>query len=508
MSRLFKKTLLVVVLLFGMISTCVSLLSGWNIYKSMNEGFENKGRSIAVIIADSSVGPLLSDKPAMLQSMIDEYLQIREVAYVLVTDKNGVAVAHTFVPSVPAEVRDPAALLNHVGKGDFGTGISKQKRFINVVSPIVGGVAGYVLVGMDKTVIKDQIVSIIVQQQLLIFLLFLISVLICKYLISRIAKPLMALEQHATKLATVEVGSISQFKDEINWIAERSNDEIGALARSFIYMESELDESVKTLSRNIAEQERINTELEVAREIQLKMLPPQSELSGLHKNAVVEAMIRSAKEVGGDLYDCFLLKDADGKPGNRLFFTIGDVSGKGVPAALFMSMTCTLIRTNAGRYTSPGALLESVNRELSKNNDACMFVTVFCGILDLETGELIYSSAGHNPPYMLSQENGVEPLICPHGVVLGVHESATYTDSRMAMKANECLFLFTDGVTEAMNKNCELYADDRLVELLAGQLGSDPASLLRATVLDVDRFAAEEPQADDITMLALRRRSG
>ncbi|MDH3978891.1 MAG: SpoIIE family protein phosphatase [Gammaproteobacteria bacterium] len=515
MSRLFKKTLIVVVVLFGLISTSISILSAWSIYTGMTQEFDVKGHSIGSILAEASIAALMADNPAALQSTIDEYLGVEGVSHVLIADRAGDIVAHTFVPGIPNDIAQlthnlKLDLVNHRA-GTFDNDIHEMERHQNIVSPILGGEAGYVLVGMDKSLIKDQILSIILQQQGIVLLLMILSIIITYFLIDKISQPLTVLNRHAEKLASVDIENIDCFKHEIARLTSHSHDEIGELAKSFIFMEDALAESVKTLASNVAAQERINTELAVAREIQLKMLPDQATLKKLHKNVIVYAMVRSAKEVGGDLFDCFYLGEhgADSKTGEfgrKLFFVIGDVAGKGVPAALFMSMTCTLLRTKANNYSQPGDLLQSVNRELCVNNDACMFVTVFCGVLDLQTGKLVYCSAGHDSPFVLSPADGVTNLECKPGIALGVLDKAVYENGNHQLSSSDTLFLYTDGVTEAKDMEGQLYSVPRLVELLNGQLKANPETILKAVIEDIDRFADEAPQADDITMMAIHTR--
>ncbi|MDO9542384.1 MAG: PP2C family protein-serine/threonine phosphatase, partial [Kiritimatiellia bacterium] len=201
---------------------------------------------------------------------------------------------------------------------------------------------------------------------------------------------------------------------------------------------------------------------------------------------------------GGDLYDFFLLDD------QHLFFSIGDVSDKGVPAALFMAVTKTLMKGIAMQGgLDPAGVLEHVNLELCKENDSMMFVTVFCAMLNFRTGELVYSNAGHNPP--LIRPAGAPPteLPVPKGLVLGTFEEARYMTASLTMHAGDTLVLYTDGVTEAMNPKQDLYSLERLRETAADISDPDPKTIVDAIFQSVNAYAAGAPQSDDITILAL-----
>jgi sigma-B regulation protein RsbU (phosphoserine phosphatase) len=210
------------------------------------------------------------------------------------------------------------------------------------------------------------------------------------------------------------------------------------------------------------------------------------------------AAIEPAREVGGDFYD-FMFID-----GNHLGFAIGDVSGKGVPAALFMSVTKTLFRVMAGRRGRPEAVLAELNTELCRDNDTGTFVTLFYGILHLRTGELDYSSGGHNPPYVLLQNGTVEALEQTGGMALGVLEGARYRANQVTLQTGEGLFLYTDGVTEAMDSAGNLFSDRRLQEFLQRAPKLSPTELVRSVVSEVKRFSGGVEQSDDITALAIQ----
>jgi sigma-B regulation protein RsbU (phosphoserine phosphatase) len=212
----------------------------------------------------------------------------------------------------------------------------------------------------------------------------------------------------------------------------------------------------------------------------------------------IHAALKAAREVGGDFYD-FYLPDED-----RLCFVVGDVSGKGVPAALFMAVTKTLIESRARNDGSPASIMTHVNTELSRHNKASMFVTVFFAILDVRTGELSYANAGHNPPYIKRADGSFVRLDQRHGPVLGAMKDMVYGEDHTRLEMGDRVFVYTDGVTEAMNVAGELYSEGRMVEMLSDANLQSVEDMVSETVIDVRRFEGDAEQADDVTVLAVQ----
>ena len=279
-------------------------------------------------------------------------------------------------------------------------------------------------------------------------------------------------------------------------IDTRAKNEIGALAASFNEMTRRLNESIEDLKETTAAKERIEGELQIAHEIQMSMVPKIFPPFPDRSEFDIFAILVPAKEVGGDLYDFFFIDD------DHLCFAVGDVSGKGVPASLFMAVTKTLFRATAGNGGTPGEILARLNAEICRDNESCMFVTFFCAILNIRTGQVDYSNGGHNLPYYL-YHSGVSPLKNTGGRALGLVEQSPYASGRMVLGPGEALLLYTDGVTEAMDLSETLYSDQRLARFLATNRGSPPRQIIGDLVSDVRHFAGEAPQSDDITVLAL-----
>jgi len=301
------------------------------------------------------------------------------------------------------------------------------------------------------------------------------------------------------KLA-VTAAEIARGNLDVQAPATAAQDEVGVLARSFDQMRLALKDYIANLTATTKAKERLESELKIARNIQMSFLPkrfpPFPEIDAFELHAALEP----AWEVGGDLYDFFLTGDG------RLLFLVGDVSGKGVPAALFMAVTKTLIKGIAEQESDPAQILTKVNRELCVDNESLLFVTLFLAILDTGTGRLTYSNAGHNPPARIGPDGAVSWLSLPRGVFLGIMEEAVYRTAETRLAPGETLVAYTDGVTEAMDPDQKLFSSERLLDLLAVQAGHDPETLDTAVLAAVRAFAGNAPQADDITVLSLRYR--
>jgi len=255
------------------------------------------------------------------------------------------------------------------------------------------------------------------------------------------------------------------------------------------------------ISRNVTErkraQQRVETELAVAAEIQRSMLP--KDFSNLARLAELDlhAVMRPAREVGGDFYDFFLIDN------DHLCISVGDVAGKGVAASLFMAITLALLRSTARETSAPDIILNHLNRELARGNDACMFVTAFCGVLDLETGQLSYANAGHNPPVVVKDLTSVFNLSAPSGPPLGILEGTTYKDEQLVLGPGEVLFAYTDGVTETCGENADFFSEARLLQQLLRLGQGTCAAIVTGLMESLTAFCGESNQADDITMMAL-----
>jgi sigma-B regulation protein RsbU (phosphoserine phosphatase) len=319
---------------------------------------------------------------------------------------------------------------------------------------------------------------------------FVLLVLITVGIARRITHPLRELSESAREIAS---GNLDLQLPEIG-----VNDEVGDLAESFRYMKTSLKEFIHDLTATTAAKERIESELRIARDIQMGILPKLFPAFPDRREFEVFASIEPAKEVGGDLYDFFFVDET------HFCFLVGDVSGKGVPAAFFMAVTKTLLKVVAERGLDPGDILTRVNADLSSENESCMFVTLFLAIIDIETGETRYANAGHNPPVFLPC-GGRPEWIPPFGEpVAGVMEGMRYSTKTMTLKPGDLLFIYTDGVTEAMDPDGGLFGDERLMAQLTAEREPFAPKLVKDMGEAIRVFARGADQSDDITMLAMQ----
>jgi sigma-B regulation protein RsbU (phosphoserine phosphatase) len=278
-------------------------------------------------------------------------------------------------------------------------------------------------------------------------------------------------------------------------------DEVADLTHRFGDMRDNLKRHIADLRETTAVRERMFSELRIAHDIQMGLVPKTFPPFPMRNDLDLFAVIEPAREVGGDFYDFFLLDE------KRMVVAIGDVSGKGVPAALFMAVTRSFLRSAFRADADIADVMKHVNGELVEGNDSCMFVTLFCAVFDLNDRSLTYVNAGHNPPLIQHVDGHQEWINAPSGTVAGVVEDGSFKAGRTQLPANSVLVLYTDGVTEAMNPDHTLYSEERMAALLQS-VGCKTGcrGLTESLVSDVHHFANGAEQSDDITILMLKPR--
>jgi sigma-B regulation protein RsbU (phosphoserine phosphatase) len=305
-----------------------------------------------------------------------------------------------------------------------------------------------------------------------------------------ITRPLRKLVRTTKHIAT---GNFDFEMPEIS-----SGDEVGKLARSFKYMKNALKKYIRELTETTAAKERMESELKVAHDIQMGIVPKVFPPFPGRTEFDIYATLAPAKEVGGDLYDYFFIDD------DHLCFIIGDVAGKGVPAALFMAMAITLLKATAKTSGVPAEILTRINKELSRGNDSCMFVTIFCAVLNIKTGELRYANAGHNPPLIVPEGGSPGFLGGDSGPVVGVDEGAKYSTNKIDLKAGDTVCMYTDGVTEAFSEDGGMFSEEGLERVVAASSGEPVEGVVAGILNAVKQHAVGVPQFDDITIMVLR----
>lgn len=333
----------------------------------------------------------------------------------------------------------------------------------------------------------------------LFFALILVAALTVAGVVSlRLTRPLHQLSEFARALPEQDLSAHHTLPAHIAELPQRRPDEVGRLAAAFAYMDEQLREKVARLLEETSSRERLESELNIAQQIQQGLLPPPPDAT-LRKKVDLSATMVPAKEVGGDLYDYFLLPDG------RLLFAIGDVSDKGMPAALFMGGVCPLIRAVAETEHDPSIIMARINNLLSANNPNLMFVTLIVGVVDLQSGNMEWANAGHSALCVLTPEGELRLLEGRSGPACGVQEGLPYRRHDTTLATGEILIGYTDGVTEAVGPDDAQYGEHRLYAALSQLAGNSSAAVLDALLAHVQDFVCDTPQFDDITLLAIKR---
>ena len=398
--------------------------------------------------------------------------------------------------SIAEEAKSPAA--RRVGqsmiRGDTGfvefRGFRDGRPYWLAYAPVPG--TGWSLGAMFP---QDQIMAKVIELSRLKVILGSVGVLalllFALWIARSISRPIHDLE--------VAAGILARGNLDAPLPAPRGAEEIARLTGSFSRMRDELKRYIEDLKETTAAKARIENDLKTARTIQLDILPSRFTFDPPCPSIEIHAMLDAAREVGGDFYDFFLC-------GKSLFIAVGDVSGKGVPAALLMAISKAYLKAFAVQTRSPTEALRQLNDELALENDEGMFLTVFCALLDLDTGECVYASGGHNPPFILRRSGDVEFVPSVKGPLIGLDTGKRFEAGRLVLSHGDLLLVYSDGVVEAEDASQALYGDNRTIAALARLRGHGPRAIVEALREDVGRFTREAPQSDDITLLAVAYR--
>jgi sigma-B regulation protein RsbU (phosphoserine phosphatase) len=439
---------------------------------------------------------MLSRDGSQVQATIDQFIEIRGVAYVFVEDPEGEIFGHTFIPTVPPAIR--STLLGGKGRDLHETIVATDLQLADgtditdIAAPVLAGVAGTVHVGMDREVIQAEIVRAVVRIQSVLLLVLLTSVGLSYVWINRVVDPARVLTHHVQTVSGLDLSTLKP-DPTLERMASRSHDEFGHLARAFMDMEAQLVTALRTRDELVG----VRKELDIAGSIQSALLPQALTANAIAGRFDIHAVMIPAKEVGGDFYDYFLIDQ------ERIGFVVGDVSGKGVAAALYMAVSRTLLRATALQGFAPHECLRIVNDRLCADTDSGLFVTITYAILDTTTGELRYATGGHPPPIVVADSGLAYEMKKAPGTVLGMMEDLDYEEERVTLAAGDHLVLYSDGVSEAMSPTNELFGEERLVDFLGTLRAATAEGANHAVVDRVRRFADTAPQADDITVLTL-----
>ena len=466
---------------------------------------DQKGRVVAILGADLSLDfmtRLLKEQTTIFQKgvmafydtdMFNSYVLTNDGTYITHPDQRRILKGNFFVhikdADKPGVAQNTISRMKERNKSFIETDEKVRVNRANsymFYSPI--GSTDWILVFSVETFAID-IIGIVLGFAMLFIITFvlLVTFFVCRLTIQRVAKPLRQLAASADQMAD---GQFSATLPSIN-----SHDEIHLLRDSFANMQRSLSSYVEELKNTTAAKASIESELKIAHDIQMSMLPKTYPAFPDRHDIDIYGLVLPAKAVGGDLYDFFIHDE-------KLFFCIGDVSGKGVPASLVMAVTRSLFRNISAYTQQPDQIAIALNDALSSNNDMGMFVTLFLGVVDLASGHLSYTNAGHNPPLLLTDDD-VSVISCDANLPAGVMSGHQFTEQHLQLKSGDSIFLYTDGLNEAENASLQQFGMERVMQL-AKVTVRKPLPLIEAMMSSVQLFVGDAEQSDDLTMLAIQ----
>lgn len=473
--------------------TLVSRSTGQSIFVLAHAVTNEQGERIGIIAATVTLDTL---------SKIVQSINIGHSGVSWVVDNTARLVAHPnpaltmnlkFLESSATGYQGLDTIGKKIIKGEAGQGIYVRpngERFITIFNPIPNTPGWSFGIAMLHSEYMERPEKLISNIAWLMGAMLLAMLLVISLLSRKVSAPVLLLKQG---VAVASTGNLDHRLDI------RTGDEIQELADAFNRMTDDLKEHITRLTETTAAKERIQSELNIATDIQASLLPRIFPAFPERAEFDIFASMDPAKEVGGDFYDFFFIDETN------LCFLIADVSDKGVPAALYMMVAKTLLKSEGQRLGEPDRILAAVNNILTEGNESCMFATVFCAVLNTENGEVRFANAGHNPPLLMDAQ-GVRYLSMKPGFVLGPMEDTVYETEKIVMQPDDTLFLYTDGVTEAANLENELYGEAQLLKSLQQKQGEPLASILQFIRAEVEEHANGAPQSDDVTMVAITYR--
>ena len=380
-----------------------------------------------------------------------------------------------------------------ISKSQFGYNTS-------AILPVIrnGRTAALVTVEIPMSTIENTLRQFILRSIMISVVVFAVILALVMLFVNRtMTRPVMKMAKAASSFIASRQEGRDMGASPITTLSVETGDELEVLCRALKGMEKDLATHIENLKKVTAEKERIGAELNVATQIQADMLPRIFPPFPDRNEFDIFASMTPAKEVGGDFYDFFLIDD------NHLGMVMADVSGKGVPAALFMVIAKTLIKNRAQMGGGPSEILQYVNEQLCQGNEAELFVTVWFAILDITTGKGMAANAGHEHPVIRRANGEYELVQYRHSPAIAVMEDIRFKEHEFEMHPGDSLFVYTDGVTEATNAKNELYGTERMLKALNSEMDADPKNLLQNVQDGINAFVGNAPQFDDITMMCL-----
>ena len=528
------KKLTILIVLMGVILSVVAIFVSYRVFSSTMTGYyerlaTNLVRTLATQLDADALDHYyetgeMDDSYYATQDFIRDMVDSNDVEYLYVVRPHGVGVTFLFDSDMEMGEGGEYADGGYCALGTYVELVGEfQENLDNLlagrpVDPIVqwdesygwlmtamtpvlhedGTMAGYVMADISMNeVVNTQRAFLLALAVLLAALTIGFLALFLIVMRRKVIRPIDQLTQATGAFIQNNREVLASGTAAVNVPDIRTGDEVELLADSFRKMEEDMISYLRSFMAITAEKERIGAELNVATQIQADMLPRIFPAFPERKEFDIYATMDPAKEVGGDFYDFFLVDE------DHLAVVIADVSGKGVPAALFMVIAKTLIKNHAQNRESPGSVFTQTNEQLCEGNDAGLFVTAWMGVLEISTGTFVYVNAGHNPPLLKRAGGQFEWLKSRPGFVLAGMEGIRYRENTLQLEPGDELYLYTDGVTEATSGNQELFGEERLQAALNEEPDLPVHKLLPKIKGCIDAFVGEAEQFDDITMLGL-----
>ncbi len=442
----------------------------------------------------------------LIAAIQDEFFKDPQVVFAVLCDKNGYTPTHNSIYNKPLTgdfvVDNEKSRSKRIYYDPLASKDLKEAYLLNVYhrdtgeemwrisSPVYikGKLWGTFRIGFSMQKTEEAIYDLQLRLIIMMSVLLLITVVVINRVTAFLMKPLQNLSKGVEKVS----------KGDLTYRIElRRTDEIGDLARAFNKMSADLNQYIENLQITTATKERIQSELKLGKDIQKRMLPHVFPPFPHRKELDIYAVMEPAKEVAGDFYDFFFIDE------DNFCIVISDVSGKGVPSALFMVIAKTLLQAEAQRGYAIKDVLFNVNNALSRNNETSMFATLFCGVINLKTGELRMVNAGHNPPIIGNSNDGYEFIELNHNIALGVLDNFEFSIGETQLKPKDRIVLYTDGITEAFNPDKEVFSEERLMSTIVSNGNSNNIQLIQQIQQEIKNFALDAEQSDDITILAI-----
>ena len=497
-------------------ATAAALLDG-DYLKELSEAVSTEEYQALREQAVENNDPSILEKYLRGKNLYDDYIRYTQL---LSTLQNGEKVEYVYVQDLGPEdamyLLDPSETILSLGLREKNAeGLDDRTKNERVEATVSRSEYGWLCTCAEPVMASDNsspavvgvdlnMTDIMTRRHRFLFFMFLQSSVLLVitalagsfYIRKKVSDPISNLAGEASSFATS--GEVADLQDQVVSIPKRREDEIKDLYADIRKMQLGIIDYMVNLTAVTEEKERLGTELDIANRIQASMLPSTFPAFPEREEFDVYALMKPAKSVAGDFYDFFLIDD------DHLGVVMADVSGKGIPASLFMMMAKIIISNIAQMGIPPHEVLEKANERICMNNDEDMFVTVWFGIITISTGHVIASNAGHEYPVLQNEDGVFELFHDRHGFVIGGMEGVRYKDYEFDLKKGKTLFLYTDGVPEATTAENVQFGPERMVEALNRKQDADPQELVHYMLRTVDDFDGDVPQFDDITMLAIR----